>query len=89
MTEKHDGGPAFPNPYIEADPLEKGMTLRDWFAGQADITGSLAVVDRDICENLCGPAPAQTDTIDLFKWQAKVLATLRYIAADAMLEARK
>lgn len=26
---------AFPNPYIEADPLERGMTLRDWFAGQA------------------------------------------------------
>jgi hypothetical protein len=32
---RDDGGPAFPNPYIEADPLEKGMSLLDWFAAQA------------------------------------------------------
>lgn len=34
MTEKKDGGPAFAhgNPEQGGDP---GMTLRDWFAGQA------------------------------------------------------
>lgn len=32
---KNDGGPAFPNPYIEADPLEKGMSLRDYIAVRA------------------------------------------------------
>ena len=32
MTDRHDGGPAFP-----ADDLSDihGMSLRDWFAGQA------------------------------------------------------
>jgi hypothetical protein len=30
-----DGGRAFPNPYIEADPLEQGMSLRDFFAAHA------------------------------------------------------
>jgi hypothetical protein len=28
----NDGGPAFPRPMVAAAP---GMTLRDWFAGQA------------------------------------------------------
>lgn len=33
MTEKNDGGPAFP--LHERDDALKGMSLRDWFAGQA------------------------------------------------------
>ena len=39
---KNDGGAAFPNPHTIADandpffkPGERGMTLRDWFAGMA------------------------------------------------------
>ena len=28
MTQKNDGGPAFPHQFV------KGMSLRDWFAGQ-------------------------------------------------------
>jgi len=34
MTKKYDGGPAFP---VEttATPYAPGMSLRDWFAGQA------------------------------------------------------
>ena len=31
MSEK-DGGPAFP---AESEPWQAGMSLRDWFAGQA------------------------------------------------------
>jgi len=40
MTDKDNGGPAFP---IEttATPWAEGMTLRDWFAGQA-LAGMLA-----------------------------------------------
>lgn len=35
MSEKHDGGPAFPVRAIEGERDEScGMTLRDWFAGQ-------------------------------------------------------
>lgn len=38
MTEKNDGGPAFP--VVEVHPvhgsrIDMGMSLRDWFAGQA------------------------------------------------------
>ena len=65
----------------------ENMSLRDWFAGQPDITGSLLLLDRDACEALCGTAPEAG--INLFKWQVKVLATLRYIAADAMIAARE
>jgi hypothetical protein len=31
-TKKKDGGPAFPT---QSSPYFTGMTLRDWFAGQA------------------------------------------------------
>lgn len=35
MTDyKHDGGPAFPGGG-NAAPFQAGMSLRDWFAGQA------------------------------------------------------
>lgn len=32
---KIDGGPAFPLPVTEWNPGNAGMSLRDWFAGQA------------------------------------------------------
>ncbi len=32
---KNDGGFAFPLPVTEWNPGHSGMTLRDWFAGQA------------------------------------------------------
>ena len=40
MTDKRDGGPAFPKSTVELPSGElqwgaEGMTLRDWFAGQA------------------------------------------------------
>ena len=34
MTDRHDGGPAFPH-RNDLCPQMNGMTLRDWFAGQA------------------------------------------------------
>jgi len=30
-----DGGPAYPIPNLESDADFNGMSLRDWFAGQA------------------------------------------------------
>ncbi len=45
MDKINDGGPAFPEPVLDArgDPiaLRNGMSLRDWFAGQA-LSGLLA-----------------------------------------------
>ena len=54
MTDTHikDGGPAFPIPYGQVMSDEgRGMTLRDWFAGQALAgylaNGGAAFWDRD------------------------------------------
>ena len=50
MSDQHDGGPAFPRPSSEAHDAQgrtfypcayDGMTLRDYFAGQA-LVGLLA-----------------------------------------------
>lgn len=35
MAEQTDGGPAFPVPNDANTNGQEGMTLRDWFAGQA------------------------------------------------------
>lgn len=36
MTQRDTGGPAFPDPARAGGHcMETGMTLRDWFAGQA------------------------------------------------------
>jgi len=51
----NDGGPAFPN--VPSDPgytkWDEGMSLRDWFAGQA-LTGLMANPKR--CYNFDGLA---------------------------------
>ena len=41
MTNKNNGGPAFPANHFDLAPDETGMTLRDWFAGKA-MQGCLA-----------------------------------------------
>ena len=35
MTDRHDGGPAFPRNGQDHLDTQDGMSLRDWFAGQA------------------------------------------------------
>lgn len=42
MSKHADGGPAFPTPWAAGTATEGGMTLRDWFAGQA-MVGILSV----------------------------------------------
>lgn len=76
-TPRDDGGPAFP--VTEEDSSGQfrqfyGMTLRDWFAGQA-LAGILAA-------NV--PCPGITsEDVDA------VMAREAYLSADAMLAARK
>lgn len=41
MSKHTDGGPAFPTPWAAGTATEGGMTMRDWFAGQA-MQGMLA-----------------------------------------------
>lgn len=51
-----DGGPAFPSPCSADEPWLKGMSLLDWFAGQA-LAGYLAMMaDPDV------DAPDETKT---------------------------
>lgn len=35
MSKTNNGGPAFPFPVAHGSNAPKGMSLRDWFAGQA------------------------------------------------------
>jgi hypothetical protein len=46
MMRKNDGGPAHPVCTGNPDHWQKGMSLRDWFAGQA-LTGLLTRVGED------------------------------------------
>jgi hypothetical protein len=76
MTTKDDGGPAFPmtvqswNSNLSAGA--SGMTLRDWFAGQA-----LALLAGRSWDHV------GADQALLNRW-----ATTAYLLADAMLAAR-
>ena len=80
MSEKKDGGPAFPN---DNDPHPQnwstGMTLRDWFAGQA--LPALMAKAYKVLEGTLG----LEDGITVFSVASKAA----YRCADAMLEARK
>jgi hypothetical protein len=88
MTAR-DGGPAFPN--VESDPEEwnatgkpwahtysyGGMSLRDWFAGQA----LHAIVETFLYRSQQGYAVEKVDF--------RICSELAYELADAMLKARE
>ena len=84
MADRDDGGPAFPRP---ASPppatglewAEDGMTLRDWFAGQA-LVGMAPVV----CKPGCQYEPQDGDPRSVEEFTAAVV----YSLADAMLAER-
>lgn len=69
----NDGGPVFPIP--KEDWL--GMTLRDWFAGQALAMLGDPKVGNPVCD------PEENRNID------RRLAEACYGIADAMIEARR
>lgn len=55
MTNTIDGGPAFPSPQCGDWSPEYGMSLRDWFAGQA-LAGMMASDDGSTPENVAAEA---------------------------------
>ena len=73
MKHATDGGPAFPTPRYVA--VRDGMSLRDWFAGQA-LNGMLSYSRND-----AGGSWYSTSETDA--------ARAAYEYADAMLAARK
>ncbi len=77
MSErKNDGGPAFPSQANNTDKFE-GMSLRDWFAGQAIIGVLGAYADP----NARSRAKANGEG-------ATHMAEAAYVIADAMLAER-
>lgn len=70
---KNDGGPAFPVDLVDVH-TKSGMSLRDWFAGQA-LIGGLA--------QMAHPSIDMSYDIDTTK-----MATSCYAFADAMLAER-
>lgn len=74
---------AFPNPYIEADPLERGMTLRDWIAGQKLIAIGKWTPD------FVWPPEVWPYTKEWHALARKARAEFCYAEADAMLAARE
>ena len=86
MTDTHDGGPAFPACNEANINATMGMTLRDWFAGQAsEPPESWISMQRGIDRNR-NPynephKPAPRDDFQL-------TAEWKFAHADAMLAAR-
>lgn len=81
MSKKEHGGPAFPTPKIHdfegniAVQATLGMTLRDWFAGQA-LVGVFLIVDRSRLSMPIDDLP-------------RITAEEAYAVADAMLSERE
>lgn len=93
MTPIDDGGPAFPHldescQRVNATETHPGMSLRDWFAGQAmrktlEDCDSIAV--QRIRELASGAEPTPDDDVHRFE----IASRMAYDFADAMLKARK
>lgn len=94
MTEKkNDGGSAFPTAYHDcASSFDLGMSLRDWFAGQA-LAGLMAqshAGPKDWTE--MGHGWGEDTANSLNKNETYIAATMAgfaYLLADALLKARE
>lgn len=81
-TEPKDGGPAFPIPAEPGFPTDVGMSLRDWFAGQA-LAGMYSCGERMLLAMAAdGKSKEEKDSEATF-------ARVAYVMADAMLKARQ
>jgi len=73
---KDTGGPAFPRSDAGYSPTQDGMTLRDWFAGQALAGLSFSIGDQLLLDLANGTRGG------------KFIITAAYVLADAMIEQR-
>jgi hypothetical protein len=85
MDEIEDGGPAFPKPgtdeCIDVCGSQRGMSLRDWLAGQA-LPAIIAEYHTDLrSDGMSIQLTADDHSIEI--------AHEAYAMADAMLAARK
>lgn len=82
MSEKENGGPAFPRAETEHRRGQTGMSLRDYFAAKA-LLALISEPQWGESTSLGFSIGPKTDD------QAKNYAVASYVLADAMLEARK
>lgn len=95
MSEKTNGGPAFPTMqvgYDGAGAIDGGMTLRDWFAGQA-LAGILSASATGI--RAADTTGGRGDDFGVFISDlathtrgGHLVAAAAYTLADALLKAR-
>lgn len=89
MSARNDGGPAFPF-VVEEEGCEtavnRGMTLRDWFAGTLPAPTEGEINDQMNLDKHRNPynEPHRPRIRD----RAEIVAMLRWRAADAMIAAR-
>ena len=82
-TPSNDGGPAFPVMYCS-----EGMTLRDYFAGQA-LAGFVGQWEKEICEaGVDEISNEKRSERERAEWIQRA-ANTSYGYADAMLAARE
>lgn len=84
---KPTGGPAFPVPGLQDDETFNGMTLRDYFAAQVDVSDEVGVRYAEAIVGRAMPDFASAPLDNIAFW-ADYRAISRYIEADAMLAAR-
>ena len=92
MTDKHDGGPAFPIKGRGAFDLEivqaEGMSLRDWFAATGpDELFKFHSLD-DAAKLMGVDAPDPEDSAAIIAFAFALQAKMRFAYADAMIAAR-
>jgi hypothetical protein len=94
MTERNDGGPAFPMEYTEHSSIDAegrpmrvslpGMSLRDWFAGQL-AAAELAAAGA----NIAAAVELKAAAIKAGQTIEHRIAYNAYLIADALLEERR
>ena len=92
MTERNDGGPAFPN-VNEMGYGDLGMSLRDYFAAKA-MQGILSGDNENLFkiwskEDIDKDDEANEDFYAGENFLKNLLSEIAYKIADAMLEARE
>lgn len=98
MSSTNDGGPAFPfpsgpEPRVNAyHDRSEGMSLRDWFAGQATTDDVNDAKDREAQKRAASKHP--NNKAEQYELRVRIRAEIsntkaRYLHADAMLAARQ
>lgn len=84
MSQKRDGGPAFPGQMQRSTNVDisEGMSLRDWFAGQA-LQGIVTI--WEVFYEVGGGHPWPLSSPEKLRLAAQLACQL----ADAMLDARE